>query len=471
MSLHYWNTFTERSRLDRLMKLSQALMAEQAEEELWEDLEDDDDDVASVDSVNSSPSLDSLTSVDSMDSSLSLESLMSLDSMESDISTDSSFSFDSNHSIFASSTSDSDSSTVDFVVGETLRFAQYVYEPIIDMEIDFEAKPLLIADLDESKCLDYFRFRKPDLQDIADRLWPKLGMLLTGNKDKIRCANRYSCPYETGLLLCLYRLSQPNRLRDLESYFRMRKSRISAVILTFVDAMFKLALSYLSNPRIFQHRFEFYSRLIRNKAGLGILGVWGFIDGTLRKTCRPSRGQREFYSGHKRCHGIKLQSVVTPDGLIALLFGYIAGSRHDAFMLAQSGLIHDLRNIMPEGSPIFALYGDTAYTQSTYLLGGFRYAQPGSNEAQWNTKMSRVREAVEWLFKENVTQWAFLDFKNRMKILKFPVAKYYMVAAFLTNLRTCCYGSQTGIYFGCPEPGAEPDGGRLTLAEYLALVP
>jgi DDE superfamily endonuclease len=140
-------------------------------------------------------------------------------------------------------------------------------------------------------------------------------------------------------------------------------------------------------------------------------------------------------------------------------------------MLAKSDLIPMLENMMPEGTPIFALYGDTAYPQSRYLRGGYRGAQPESDEADWNTKMSRVREVVEWLFKEIVTQWAFLDFKNRMTIFKFPVAQYYMVGAFLTNLRNCCYGGQTCVFFGCPEPGAGPDGARLTVAEYLALVP
>jgi hypothetical protein len=291
MSLHYWNTYLERSRLDRLMDLSLNLLAEQAQKEFLEDLEmDDDDDVTRLDSMDSSLSLeeltsvystgssislDSLFSVDSIDSSLSVDSLMSVHSMDSALSSDGGFSFARNQSMSASSISDSDSSTISFVMGETLRFAQYVYEPIIDLEIDFNAKPLLITDLDESKSLDYFRFRKADLQVIADLLWPKLGMFLTGDKDEIQCANRYSCPYETGLLLCFYRLGQPNRLRDLESYFRMRKSRISAVLSTFIDAFYKVSLPYLSNPRIFKHRLEFYSRLIKEKVGLDVL-VWGF---------------------------------------------------------------------------------------------------------------------------------------------------------------------------------------------------
>jgi hypothetical protein len=70
--------------------------------------------------------------------------------------------------------------------------------------------------------------------------------------------------------------------------------------------------------------------------------MWGFIDDTLRNVCRPTRFQRAAYSGHKHTHGIKFQSIVTPDGLIVCLFGPIPGSRHDSFMLAESGLLQQL---------------------------------------------------------------------------------------------------------------------------------
>lgn len=100
MSLRYWNSCAERSRLARLITLSANL--------LEEDL--DDDDGTAVDSVDSSLSLESL---DSLDSSLSLDSLFSYDS----ISTSSSC------------------STVGLVVGETIRFHQYVYRPIVESEI------------------------------------------------------------------------------------------------------------------------------------------------------------------------------------------------------------------------------------------------------------------------------------------------------------------------------------------------
>ena len=42
------------------------------------------------------------------------------------------------------------------------------------------------------------------------------------------------------------------------------------------------------------------------------------------------------YNGHKRKHAWKLQSMATPIGLIANLFGPVEDCRHDSGMLADS---------------------------------------------------------------------------------------------------------------------------------------
>ncbi|CAB1110273.1 unnamed protein product [Ectocarpus sp. CCAP 1310/34] len=49
-----------------------------------------------------------------------------------------------------------------------------------------------------------------------------------------------------------------------------------------------------------------------------------------------------FYNGHKRKHAMKFQGVITPDGLFVDLWGPVAGTRHDSFILAQSGLMEEL---------------------------------------------------------------------------------------------------------------------------------
>jgi hypothetical protein len=344
-----------------------------------------------------------------------------------------------------------------------------IHTRLEDPNIDWDSRPPLISDMSDSDCIAELRFRKINLQQVAKKLWPLMEPHLQGDYDHIRLQNCYALPFETCLMLLLYRLAAPRRIQpDMERFFGIRKSKISAALNTFVDALYEVALPYLSNPALFQHRFSLYSKLIFEKCNVANM-MWGFIDGTLRKICRPVWFQRAAYSGHKRTHGIKFQSIVTPDGLIACLFGPIPGARHDSFMLAESGLLQQLSQIMPRNQPgvqVYSLYGDPAYPQSQYIVGGYRNPAPNSIEAQWNTTMSKVRICVKWGFKEILHIWTFMDFCRNMKIFKFPVAKYYVITAFLCNIHNCFHLNQTATYFGC----SLENGTKMSLNEYLSLV-
>ena len=50
----------------------------------------------------------------------------------------------------------------------------------------------------------------------------------------------------------------------------------------------------------------------------------------------------------------------------------------------------------------FDIYGDPAYPQLRNILGGFHNPEEGSLEVEWNTRMSSIREVVEWGYKEIV---------------------------------------------------------------------
>ena len=216
------------------------------------------------------------------------------------------------------------------------------------------------------------------------------------------------------------------------------------------------------NPIIWHHRMPYYAELISNKTGGVARDIWGFIDGTIRKTARPIYHQRTVYTRFKKCHGLKFQSVFVPDGYIACLFGPVPAKTHDSRLLRESELLQQLQQFMPTtpATTIYSLYGDLAYPQSVYLLGGFRNVEGGSDEALYNRLLSSVRITVEWGFGELVDQWKFLDFKQAMKIFKCPVGQYYVNAAFLSNLRNCLLGSRTQQYFGATQ---------LTIDEYLLL--
>ncbi len=154
---------------------------------------------------------------------------------------------------------------------------------------------------------------------------------------------------------------------------------------------------------------------------------------------------------HRWAFRIKFQSVVTPDGLFACFFGPMSGNRHHLYMLARLELIPKPQAFMPSAGSetVYTLYGDPACPQSLYVVGGYRNPPPDSHRALRNTEMSKVCKVVEWGFANLVSNWAFIDFKASMMIFQNPFVKYFIVAAFLCNLRTCFYGNQVLDNFDC----------------------
>lgn len=66
--------------------------------------------------------------------------------------------------------------------------------------------------------------------------------------------------------------------------------------------------------------------------------------------------------------------------------------------------------------------------------------------------MSVNRVVVEWCFGKIVSLFAFVDFKKNQKLYWQPVAKYFKVAAILTNFHTCIYASQISEFFNLTPP-------------------
>ena len=104
--------------------------------------------------------------------------------------------------------------------------------------------------------------------------------------------------------------------------------------------------------------------------GAPLTNCWGFPDGTIRPMCRPEEDQRLVYNGHKRTHALKYQSVSTPSGLIAHLYGPIEGSRHDCYLLNRSGLLDELERYSRDtnGEPM-CIYRDKGYPNREFFQG------------------------------------------------------------------------------------------------------
>ena len=156
------------------------------------------------------------------------------------------------------------------------------------------------------------------------------------------------------------------------------------------------------------------------------------------------------YNGHKPYHSIEFQSVVAANGLIANLLGPVEGKPHDSGMLEDFGLPNQLQqHSFDTGRRPLCIYGDPAYPLRVHLQSGFRGANITREEELWNSKMSSVRQAVEWIFGDIVNFFKFLDFKENLKIGLSPVGKMYIVSALLHNARSCFYGTITSKYFEC----------------------
>jgi hypothetical protein len=126
----------------------------------------------------------------------------------------------------------------------------------------------------------------------------------------------------------------PTRISpEMENRFNMSPTRISLILDFFAQVMHQIAAPYFNHITIWHNYVEECAYAVWEKTDGIEAHVWSFTDGTLRQTCRPSEHQQEVYSGHKRKHGMKYQSVYLPMGLYAHMPDPEMGARHDGYML------------------------------------------------------------------------------------------------------------------------------------------
>ncbi|KAF7292133.1 DDE Tnp4 domain-containing protein [Mycena indigotica] len=194
-------------------------------------------------------------------------------------------------------------------------------------------------------------------------------------------------------------------------------------------------------------RMEEYATAIFD-AGAPLNTVWGFIDCTIRPTCRPHHLQRTVYNGYEKVYALKYQAIMLPNGLIGHLYGPIEGRHNDNALLAAP----------TPASRYFQIFGDPAYGLSPLMISPF--SGPGEHtreEAACNEAMAAVRIEVEHGFGIVVTKWPFLNGWWKQRVFSSPVGRYYCVGVLLTNALNCLSPNQTSQYFACEPPSVEHD--------------
>ena len=129
------------------------------------------------------------------------------------------------------------------------------------------------------------------------------------------------------------------------------------------------------------------------------------------------------------------------------------GRKHDAGMLANSGILNDVGNFAfsPAGQPM-CFYGDPAYSLWIHLQAPYSQGRLTQQMEDYN---KRVRVSVEWFFGDIINSFKFLDYKKNLKIGLSSVGKMYIACALLRNAVTCLYGNQTSEFFDLEPPTLE----------------
>ena len=115
--------------------------------------------------------------------------------------------------------------------------------------------------------------------------------------------------------------------------------------------------------------------------------------------------------------------MAAPNGLVTNLFGPVEGKRHNR-MLAASELLNQLQQYsFSTADNVLCMYGDPAYSLRPHLQSPFKGAHLTPLQNDWNKSMSAARVSVEWIFRDIIDYFKFLDFKENLKVQLSAVAK------------------------------------------------
>ena len=235
------------------------------------------------------------------------------------------------------------------------------YEPPIPYNI---INRFTFIGMNDVLCHHLTRFTVAEIQ----RLLPLLAL------QEIRFRNRLQATPEEAFAVVLIRLSYPIRYWNMMDRFGHSRTWLSIVFNDTIIHIYKRFRKTLEwdNRRLTYAKLSEFSLAIHRLGGGHCL--WGFIDGTLNATCRPVIDQHQYYSGHKRKHGYKYQSIVTPDGMVSSLMGPFIGRRGDWRMVELSGLEAKLRAVNAGRRPTLALYlyGNPAYSTVYGIIGPYK---------------------------------------------------------------------------------------------------
>ena len=120
----------------------------------------------------------------------------------------------------------------------------------------------------------------------------------------------------------LKRLCYPCRYSDMVHLFTKPVPVLCMITTQVLDYIYQAhshRILQWNHQQLSQANLERFAEVVHRK-GAPLNNCFAFVNGTIRPICRPGTvNQRLLYC----VYGIKFQSVVTPDGMIAIMYGTV----------------------------------------------------------------------------------------------------------------------------------------------------
>ena len=278
------------------------------------------------------------------------------------------------------------------------------------------------------------------------------------------------------ILISLIRLAWPYRWSDVKLHFPDRsRNELSVAFYWFIDFMIvNWGYLILNNRQYWLPFFQSSAEHIRMKlaslpneanrqfydpANVNTgFSVALFIDNTILAMCRPGGGpttggeqaprlpreiQQAFWTGWKKLHGLKYQTLIMANGMDFSVWGPESVRRNDNFTLHRSQILEQLEELQRDQELKFKVFGDSAYQVDDYIVSG------------GGKGMAAVRETIEWTYKDMKTTWKYCDYRHCLKLRKQPLGKIFLVCILLRNAHVTMNGNQAAEYFVCEPPTFE----------------
>ena len=179
-----------------------------------------------------------------------------------------------------------------------------------------------------------FRFDHFGLQQLVVHLQIPPVIIVPGHRDRVSQVEV--------ICILLDRMAYPRKWSDLACRYNRHASALSRIFKYAMHKIIQGGMKILTAATscLTEERLQSYARAFWQKGVPTNLLIWSVIDVKKVKICRPSIGQRAQYSGHKKIHCFKFQTLQAPDGIIVHCSYSSDGRRGDGFILRESNLLN-----------------------------------------------------------------------------------------------------------------------------------